>query len=135
MGRPPIGKRAMTDAERHRRYMARLRAAATQAQGSTGLRQKVTVLEQALAQQVTTAKPRQQAADVPSGLGMEALQAASTKASPGVVGIGLDALEAAKTKAPPLQIPPWVLDEEERQAIEETWKSPLFDFDENTRKA
>jgi hypothetical protein len=26
-GRPPIGKRAMTDAERHRRYMSRLTAA------------------------------------------------------------------------------------------------------------
>jgi hypothetical protein len=28
MGRPPIGKTAMTDAERHRRYMTRLRARA-----------------------------------------------------------------------------------------------------------
>jgi hypothetical protein len=28
MGRPPIGKTAMTDAERHKRYMARLRARA-----------------------------------------------------------------------------------------------------------
>jgi hypothetical protein len=28
MGRPPIGKIAMTDAERHKRYMARLRARA-----------------------------------------------------------------------------------------------------------
>jgi hypothetical protein len=94
-------------------------------QENTALRQKITVLEQELAQQRATAKPRQQAAHVPSGLGMEALQAASTKASSGVVGIGLDALEAAKTNAPPLQ----------RQAIEETWESPLFDFDKNTRKA
>jgi hypothetical protein len=125
-----------TNAERQRRYRANRKAAAADntvlRQQITALQQKVTMLEQALAQQGATPKPRQQAADVPSGLGMEALQAASTKASPGVVGIGLDALEAAKTKPPPLQIQPWV-PEEERQAIKETWESPFFDFDENTR--
>jgi hypothetical protein len=31
MGRPPIGKRAMSDTERHRRYMAGLRQRATAA--------------------------------------------------------------------------------------------------------
>jgi hypothetical protein len=125
-----------TNAERQRRYRANRKAAAADntvlRQQITALQQKVTMLEQALAQQGATPKPRQQAADVPSGLGMEAQQAASTKASPGVVGIGLDALEAAKTKPPPLQIQPWV-PEEERQAIKETWESPFFDFDEHTR--
>jgi hypothetical protein len=47
---------------------------------------EITALKQELAQQRAMAKPRQPAADVPSGLGTEALQAASTKASPGVVG-------------------------------------------------
>jgi hypothetical protein len=34
MSRPPIGKIAMTDAERHRRYMARLRSHAAEAKNN-----------------------------------------------------------------------------------------------------
>lgn len=37
MGRPPLGKTAMSDAERHRRYMTRLRQRATPASQSPSM--------------------------------------------------------------------------------------------------
>jgi len=105
---PPSHRQTRHDRRRtHRRYIAGLKAAATQAhaQGSTGLRQEntalrqnVTVLEQELAQQRATAKPRQQAANVPSGkiakgLGIEALQGGprSRPRSGVVVSVGMEA--------------------------------------------
>ena len=105
MGRPPIGKRAMTDAERHRRYIARLTAAARQAQAqdsaglrqeNTALRQKVAVLEQELARQRAIAKPRQQ-----EGLGMKALKAATTKPNGGVIGWHDENFEFHEALCPP----------------------------------
>ena len=74
MGRPPIHDRPMTGAERQRRYIAPLKAAATQAQaqgstglrqGDTALRQKVAMPEQELAQQRAMPKAARQA--VPNG--------------------------------------------------------------------
>jgi hypothetical protein len=122
-----------TNAERQRRHIGKLKAAAEDSirlrQENTALRQKVTALEQELAQQGATAKTSLGMV----GLGMEALQAARTKGSIGVARVGIGE-EAATTEAPRLQIPPWV-PQEERQAIEETWKLPFFDFDENARKA
>ena len=64
---------------------------------------------------------------------MEALQAASTKASIGLVGVGIE--EEAATTEPSRLLIPLSFPKEERQAIEEMWKSPLFDFDESTRPA
>ena len=68
-----------------------------------------------------------------AGLGVEALQAASTKASIGLVGVGIE--EEAATTEPSRLLIPLSFPKEERQAIEEMWKSPLFDFDESTRPA
>jgi uncharacterized protein YlxW (UPF0749 family) len=76
-----------TNAERQRRYIAKLKAAATQAQAQdTALRQKVTVLEQRLA----SIKREGLADKAPASVGIEALQAARTKASIGVVGVGIE---------------------------------------------
>jgi hypothetical protein len=133
-----------TNAERQRRYMAKLKSAATQAhaQDSTGLLQentalrrkvtalerKVTVLEQELAQQRAMAKRflGNRAAGVPSGK----IERVSGR------GIALHFPTARPwpppDPAPRLLIPKWV-PERARQAIKKEWKFAFLN--ENVREA
>lgn len=127
-----------TNAERQRRHRAKLKAAA--AQDDTGLKREisalqleVTVLREELARQRAAAKKItiKQADKAPTSVVMEALLAARTKASIGVVSIGIEE-QTVTTEEP--QIQPW-FSEEEQQAIKEAWKSPFYGFDKDLRAA
>jgi nitrate reductase beta subunit len=118
-----------TNAERQRRYIANLKAAAAQVQDSASLRQE----NAALRQENTALKQEQQRAMAKAarqeGLAMKALMAAVTKPNGGVVGF-LDAnLEFHEAECPPpyrLLIPHWV-PPEAQPAIAEMWKDTLPD--------
>jgi hypothetical protein len=122
-----------TNAERQRRYIANLKAAAAQVQGSASVRQE----NAALRQQITALKQEQQRAMAKAarqeGLATKALKAAVTKPN-GVVGF-LDAnLEFHEAGCPPpypLVIPSWV-PPEARPAIAEMWKDTLPDKEVRT---
>jgi hypothetical protein len=93
-------------------------------QENTRLRQKVTVLEQELAQQRSMAKPVQQ-----EGLGMKALRAAMNKPNGGWVFYDENRREFRDALSPPpdpLSIPFWVL-KEAQPAIAEMWEKTLPD--------
>jgi len=142
MGRPPIGARAMTPAERQRRHRAKsdvtkpaatgLKALQAQAQDSTGLRQEitglrqeVTALKQELAQQQVAKSARQE------GLAMKALKAATTKRNGVVVGFHDANFEFHEAECPPpypLPRRPFV-PEEARSAMEKKWEETLPDKD------
>ena len=133
-----------TNAERQRRYIAKLKAAATHAQApqalvkwvkrkwpsppfpvevtsqitelwqeNAALRRKVTVLEQALAQQrpMTTAARQE-------GLAMTALKAAMTKPNDGVVGFHDANFEYHEAARPPRQSDARDVGDAEVQAIQ-----------------
>jgi hypothetical protein len=95
-------------------------------QENTGLRQKVTVLEQELAQQRAMAKTAQQ-----EGLALKALKATLTKPNGGFVFYDDETREfhdGLSRRPYPLSIPSWV-PKEARPEIERMWDATLPDKD------
>jgi hypothetical protein len=122
--RPPP-KKAATSTERSRRYLAKLKAAATQAQDNTGLRQEITALRRELAQQRAMAKAAQQ-----EGLALKALKAALTKPNGGFVFYDDETREFHDgLSRRPYRLSILYAPEEARPAIKKMWEGTLPDKD------
>ena len=122
--RPPP-KKAATSTQRSRRYRAKLKAAATQAQDNTGLRQEITALRRELAQQRAMAKAAQQ-----EGLALKALKAALTKPNGGFVFYDDETREFHDgLSRRPYRLSILYAPEEARPAIKKMWEGTLPDKD------
>jgi hypothetical protein len=116
-----------TNAERQRRYRVNRKAAAADSTSllreNTALRQRVTALEQELAQQRTVAKPGLSAAEVPNGKIAKLWKDKGIKRE----GLGMEAPEAAKARTERCPAHRRWVPSEAWRVIEKAWEYPYLD--------